>query len=160
MYDAKKQDIYLNKYVSFHRTVKKVVSMATIIFSSTGLISWLTTNGNSLFTGIALSLSVISKLIELFQSQIIASDEYLSDVSELRMLCIDYYNHVQSIFIDLRIKKTDQHTAWERYGQHINLKNKIEEKLGNTKIWIFNYINKSSNLETTNYMARYYEQTK
>jgi len=62
MYEAKKLDIYLNKYVSFHKSVKKWVSIITIILSSTSLIAWLN-DKNSLFTGLSIGLSIIAKLL-------------------------------------------------------------------------------------------------
>lgn len=158
MYDSKKFDIYLNKYVSFHKTVKKTINIITIILTSTSLIAWLSNRGAT-FTGIALGLSAFSKLLELLQNQFIASDEYLSDVSELRILWIEYYLIVQKIFVDFRLKKIDKNQAWDEYSRNSELKKKIEEKQGNTKIWIFWHLNKSSDKETTNYMRRYYEQT-
>lgn len=158
MYEAKKLDIYLNKYVSFHKSVKKWFSIITIILSSTSLIAWLN-DKNSLFTGLSIGLSIIAKLLELLQSHIIASDEYLNDIIEIRNQWLEYFFAIEIIFIEYQFSIIDKTTTIEKYKLNRNLKKDIESKMGNLKIWMFYCMNKSTDKETNFYMNKYYEQT-
>lgn len=155
--DAKKKDIYLNKYVSFHKSVKKWFSIFTVILSSTSLIAWLKDRGAYL-TGLSIGLSIIAKSLELLQSHIIASDEYLNDILDVRKLWLDYFFAIEEIYIERRFELINRKEAIEKYKAQKELKKEIENKMGSLKIWIFYFMNKSADNETNFYLNKYYEQ--
>lgn len=153
MLECKKHDIYLNKYISFHKAVKKIISIVTIVLTSTGIISFLE---KWQYTEVVLILSFLSKSLELLQSHIIANDEYLNDIHEIRSKWIEKYFKLEIIFLDFSFGNISEIESLERYKLLKPLEKEISDKMGNIKIWEFWYMNRVSNKYSNLLMKKYH----
>ena len=154
LYDVKKHTVYLIKYISFLKSVKKFFELTTIALTSTGFIAWLSDKG-SLWTGISAGLATGIKLLELIQDKLIANDEYMEDVAELRDKWCNYLSELESLWIGYQVKTFNEAQASEKFRSFKKIKADIDKSDARIKIWIIWLVNKKSDMETTNYMKRY-----
>jgi hypothetical protein len=157
LYDAKKNEIYITQYLSFLKSVKKILEIATILLTSTGFISWLADKG-SVWTGISAGLATTVKLIELIQDKLIANDEYIENVAILGDNWHNYSSELDSLWIDYMVDKVDDKQASEIFKKLKRRKKEVMKTGGRIKVWVFWTVNDSSDEETTNYMKRYLNQ--
>lgn len=154
LYDVKKHTVYLIKYIYFLKSVKKFFELTTIALTSSGFIVWLSDKG-SVWTGVSAGLATGVKLLELIQDKLIANDEYMEDVAELRDKWCDYFNELESLWIGYRVGTFNEKQASDQFGSFKKVKADIDKSDARIKIWIIWTVNRKSNTETTNYMKRY-----
>ncbi len=108
MYYAKKNIEFLSIYISFIRTTRKYIDLFTLLFTTTGIISWFSENNeNLIFTGISLFLAAFLQVVDIIQTKFVASDEYIDNVRQLKAKWITYFDTLEKIWFDIRIKKIE-----------------------------------------------------
>lgn len=158
MYYAKKNEEYITLYISFLKSIKKYIDLIIIIFTSTGVLSWFSENKESkIIMGVCLVIVGIFQSIEIIQTKFIASDEYIDDAIDLKLQWIAYFNKLEKLLLDTKINKTDNSTILSSYNRLKSLKQSIEKKDSDIKLWRIHIINKKADLRTNNFMYRYYE---
>jgi hypothetical protein len=159
MYLAKKNEEYIVLYISLIKSIKKYIDFSTLIFSSLGVVSWLSDKeGSKLIMGLSLILVAILQIIEIIQIKFIASDEYIDDIRELKSKWTTYFNDLEDILIDIKVEKINNKTSAVSFQKLKPFKQSIEHIDSDIKIWILPRLNKKADLLTTNFMKRYYEQ--
>jgi hypothetical protein len=144
--DRKYGEIYLTKYLSLQRTLKKTFTILTLLISISGILGWKYFED---YAWIAFGLISIMQLLTLIENQLIRSEKEVEKISNLRMMYTKYFHKLEenatNQFFELR--KTD----WE----------KIEELDCKLDIKKFNRLMNKTDIETNQYLNKYhnYEQT-
>ena len=158
MYYAKKNIEFLSIYISFIRTTRKYIDLFTLLFTTTGIISWFSENNeNLIFTGISLFLAAFLQVVNIIQTKFVASDEYIDNVRQLKAKWITYFDTLEKIWFDIRIKKIESSIIADLFIETKPLKQSIEDIDSDIKLWQLSFITKKANILTNNFMRRYYE---
>ena len=158
MYYAKKNIEFLSIYISFIRTTRKYIDLFTLLFTTTGIISWFSENNeNLIFTGISLFLAAFLQVVDIIQTKFVASDEYIDNVRQLKAKWITYFDTLEKIWFDIRIKKIESSIIADLFIETKPLKQSIEDIDSDIKLWQLSFITKKANILTNNFMRRYYE---
>lgn len=158
MYYAKKNIEFLSIYISFIRTTRKYIDFFTLLFTTTGIISWFSENNeNLIFTGISLFLAAFLQVVDIIQTKFVASDEYIDDIRQLKAKWITYFDTLEKIWFDIRIKKIESSIIADLFIETKPLKQSIEDIDSDIKLWQLSFITKKANILTNNFMRRYYE---
>ena len=158
MYYAKKNIEFLSIYISFIRTTRKYIDLFTLLFTTTGIISWFSENNeNLIFTGISLFLAAFLQVVDIIQTKFVASDEYIDNVRQLKAKWITYFDTLEKIWFDIRIKKIESSIIADLFIETKTLKQSIEDIDSDIKLWQLSFITKKANILTNNFMRRYYE---
>ena len=158
MYYAKKNIEFLSIYISFIRRTRKYIDLFTLLFTTTGIISWFSENNeNLIFTGISLFLAAFLQVVDIIQTKFVASDEYIDNVRQLKAKWITYFDTLEKIWFDIRIKKIESSIIADLFIETKPLKQSIEDIDSDIKLWQLSFITKKANILTNNFMRRYYE---
>lgn len=158
MYYAKKNEEFISVYISFLRTTRKFIDFFTLLFTTTGIISWFSENNESMiFTGISLFLVGFLQVVDIIQTKFVASDEYIDDVRQLKKNWTSYFDNLEKIWFDINIKKIENSIIVDSFLEIKPMKQSIEELDSDIKLWQIPFITKKANILTTNFMKRYYE---
>lgn len=158
MYYAKKNEEFISIYISFLRTTRKFIDFFTLLFTTTGIISWFSENNESMiFTGISLFLVGFLQIVDIIQTKFVASDEYIDDVRQLKTKWITYFDSLEKIWFDINIKKIDNSIIVDYFLEIKPIKQNLEDLDSDIKLWKIPFINKRADILTTNFMNSYYE---
>jgi len=158
MYYAKKNEEFISAYISFLRTTRKFIDFFTLLFTTTGIISWFSENNESMiFTGISLFLVGFLQVVDIIQTKFVASDEYIDDVRQLKKNWTSYFDSLEKIWFDINIKKIENSIIVDSFLEIKPIKQSIEDLDSDIKLWQIPFITKKTNILTTNFMKRYYE---
>jgi hypothetical protein len=156
MYYAKKNDEFISIYISFLKSTKKFFEITILLLTASGFLTWISTkNTNSLLIGLSIGLATFLKLLELMQDKLIANDEYIDDVIELRKNWIIYFDKLEKVWFDLNQKRIDDNKASDIFSELKTLKLSIEQADSDIKLWNFFFLNRKADKLTNNYMTRY-----
>ena len=156
MYYAKKNDEFISIYISFLKSTKKFFEITILLLTTSGFLTWISTkNTNSIFIGISVGLATFLKLLELVQDKMIANDEYIDDVIELRKNWIIYFDKLEKIWLDLNQKRIDDNKASDTFSELKPLKLSIEQADSDIKLWSFFFLNRKADRLTNSFMTRY-----
>jgi len=158
MVNMKYLEIYLGKYLSFQRTVKKAFKIFTLVASISGILGWKYFEN---YISIVLALIALIQILLLVESEIIRSDKEIEEISNLRMMCTRYFNKLERLWnesffemipdIDAMNKYFDLRVSdWERI-EEINCRINIKE---------YRFFSKDTERKTNLYLNKYhnYEQ--
>ena len=149
MYYAKKNIEFLSIYISFIRTTRKYIDLFTLLFTTTGIISWFSENNeNLIFTGISLFLAAFLQVVDIIQTKFVASDEYIDNVRQLKAKWITYFDTLEKIWFDIRIKKIESSIIADLFIETKPLKQSIEDIDSDIKLWQLSFITKKTNILT------------
>ena len=141
-----------NRFAVFQQT------LFTLLFTTTGIISWFSENNeNLIFTGISLFLAAFLQVVDIIQTKFVASDEYIDNVRQLKAKWITYFDTLEKIWFDIRIKKIESSIIADLFIETKPLKQSIEDIDSDIKLWQLSFITKKANILTNNFMRRYYE---
>lgn len=158
MYYAKKNEEYIVLYLSFLRSTKKYIDFLILIFTSTGVLSWISKNEESkLIMGFSLFLVGVLQVIEIIQTKFIASDEYIDNIRGLKSKWTTYFDDLENIWIDTKVNKINNSESADSFQKLKPFRQSIEDIDSDIKIWKIFFLNKKADLQTTNFMKRYYE---
>ena len=156
MYYAKKNDEFISIYISFLKSTKKYFEITILLLTSSGFITWISTkNTNSILIGVSIGLASFLQLLELVQDKLIANDEYIDDVIELRKNWIIYFNKLEKIWLDLNQKRIDDIKASDEFLELKPLKLSIEQADSDIKLWELFFLKRKADKLTNNFMTRY-----
>ena len=158
MYYAKKNEEYIISYISFLKSTKKYIDFFILIFTSTGVISWMSENEHSkIVVGFCLFAVGILQVIEIIQTKFIASDEYIDNLRDLKSRWTTYFDDLENIWIDMKVNKINNIESANIFQSLKPYRQSIENIDSDIKIWKIFHINKKTDLLTTKFMKRYYE---
>ena len=156
MYYAKKNDEFISIYISFLKSTKKFFEITILLLTSSGFITWISTkNTNSILIGVSVGLASFLQLLELLQDKLIANDEYIDDVIDLRKNWIIYFDKLEKIWLDLNQKRIDDIEASDAFLELKKIKLSIEQTDSNIKLWEPFFLKHKADKLTNNYMTRY-----
>jgi hypothetical protein len=123
--DAKYGEIYLAYYINRCKNVKKTFRIVTLVFSAGGVFGW------KIWEPIALIACVIIagiQLLNLIENQIVASDDELIKIGELRSLYLKYFNKLERLWTDFEGGTVrDEDASSQFFALRKGLKEKIEK---------------------------------
>ncbi|EIA07448.1 hypothetical protein [Flavobacterium frigoris] len=160
MVDKKYGEIYLTKYLSLQRTLKKYFTIMTLLVSVSGILSWKFFED---YAWIAFVLIAIMQLVILIENQIIRSDKEIEEISNLRMMYTKYFNKLEQLYTEFHYNRITKENAIDKYFELRKTDwEKIEELDCKLDIKKFNYLMNESENESNQYINQYhnYEQTK
>ena len=108
--DIKYGEIYLTKYLSFHRRLKKTFNIITLLISVSGILGWKYFEN---YAWIAFILIAIMQLFTLIENEIIRSDKEIEEISNLRMCYTKYFNKLEKLWSDIKLGKITTEEALE-----------------------------------------------
>lgn len=156
MYNAKKNDEYIVVYIALLKTSKKFFELSILLLTSTGFIVWLSSKNTSIFIGLSTGLAAFLKILELIQDKIVASDEYIKDVIDLRFKWMTYYDNISKIWLNLEHERINNDEASRQFEKLRSKKRDIEIDDSNIKIWQIFFLNNKADLRTNKHMEQYY----
>lgn len=110
--DIKYGEIYLTKYLSFHRRLKKTFNIMTLLISVSGILGWKYFED---YAWIAFILIAIMQLFTLIENEIIRSDKEIEEISNLRMCYTKYFNKLEKLWSDIKLGKIKTEEALEYF---------------------------------------------
>ena len=156
MYYAKKNDEFISIYISFLKSTKKFFEITILLLTSSGFITWISTKStSSILIGLSIGLALFLQLLGLVQDKLIANDEYIDDVIELRKNWIIYFDKLEKIWLDLNQKRIDDNKASDTFSELKTFKLLIEQADSDIKLWNFSFLNRKADRLTNNFMTRY-----
>lgn len=154
MVDRKYGEIYLTKYLSLQRSLKKTFTIMTLLISVSGILGWKYFED---YAWIALILISIMQLFTLIENQLIRSDKEIEEISNLRMMYTKYFNKLEPLFIEYKFNRI---TEEEARSQFFELRKtdweKIEELDCKLDIKTFKFLMDKSDIEITQYINKYH----
>lgn len=159
MVDKKYGEIYLTKYLSLQRNLKKYFTIMTLLVSVSGILSWKFFED---YAWIAFVLIAIMQLVILIENQIIRSDKEIEEISNLRMMYTKYFNKLEQLYTEYHYDRITKENAIDRYFELRKTDwEKIEELDSKLDIKKYNYLMNESENESKQYINQYhnYEQT-
>ncbi len=158
MYYAKKNEEYIVLYLSFLRSTKKYIDFFILIFTSTGVISWISDNKESkIIMAFSLFTVGVLQVIEIIQTKFVASDEYIDNIRALKAKWTTYFDDLENILIDTKVNKINNTESANSFQKLKPFRQSIEDIDSDLKIWNIFFLNKKADLITTNFMKRYHE---
>lgn len=154
---AKKNELYLTRYISFQKGFKKSLEIAILLLTSTGLLTWLDANKQvTTLTKWSIGLSIVLQLAQLLLDKVVANEEHIDDLRHLKKLWVEYFDKLEHIHFSIFHDNMTDKEAFDRYMATKPFRQNIEDLDSDIKIWgLFFITNKSNNL-TKQYMSRYY----
>lgn len=160
MIDRKFGEIYLTKYLSLQRALKKTFAILTILISVSGILGWKYFED---YAWIAFILISIMQLFTLVENQLIRSDKEIEEISNLRMLYTKYFNKLEQLYTEYYFNRVTEEIAANQFFELRKTDwEKIEELDCKLDIKKFNYLMNKSDIDINQYINKYhnYEQRK
>ncbi len=154
MIDKKYGEIYLTKYLSVQRTLKKSFAIMTLVISVSGVLGWKYFEN---YTWLAFILISIMQLVLLIENQLIRSDKEIEEISDLRLMYTRYFNKLERLWTELHYKKINEETAIDRYFKLRKSDwEKIEELDCKLDIKRYKRLMNITEIETNQYINKYH----
>jgi hypothetical protein len=152
---SKKYELFLTEYIAFIKGSKKYAEIATLVFSSSGLVSWISTKDTK-WLAISSVVSVAAKVAELFVDKLIANDEYVQDLAEFKTEWLAHFYKVEKIFLQWHLGEAASDCVLNYYFDVIvPSRQLLEKKDAEIKIWRFPHLNWISDKRTNKSMSIY-----
>ena len=154
MVDKKYGEIYLTKYLSLQRTLKKSFTIFTLIISVSGILGWKYFEN---YAWIAFILISVMQLFILIENQIIRSETEIEQISELRLLYTKYFNKLEKLWTAFYCNRIDEETAFHDYFELRKTDwEKIEELDSKLNIRRYKYLMNKTEVETNKYLNKFH----
>ncbi len=152
--DIKFGEIYLTKYLSFHRKLKKLFNIMTLLISVSGILGWKFFED---YAWIAFILIAIMQLFTLIENQLIRSDKEIEQIFELKMLYTKYFHKLENLWSDYKEDKISEASASTSFFElRKNDWEKIQELDGKLDIKDLKKMMEKTETETNNYLNKYH----
>ena len=158
MIDRKYGEIYLTKYLSLQRTLKKAFTIMTLLISVSGILGWKYFEN---YAWIAFLLISIMQLFNLIENQLIRSEKEVEEISNLRMMYTKYFHKLEQLYTEFYFNRMTEENATNHFFELRKTDwEKIEELDCKLNIKKFYNLMKKSDIETNKYFNKYhnYEQ--
>ena len=146
-------DEYLILYIERLRQTRKRINVLTIIFSTTGILSW------KLWTylpAVTSGLVAILQLFKLIENKVIATDADIEKFSELRMMQYDITNRYEKLWIEYDCKKITEEQATDRFFEFRDIAKEIKSLSNKLDIKETVKLQNLADIKTNNYLKQYY----
>lgn len=158
MVDRKYGEIYLTKYISLQRALKKTFTILTLLISVSGILGWKYFENYAWLAFIAIS---IMQLFTLIENQLIRSEKEVEEISNLRMMYTKYFNKLEQLYTEFYFNRITEENATNQFFELRKTDwEKIEELDCKLDIKKFNGLMNKTDIETNQYLNKYhnYEQ--
>lgn len=147
-------EIYLSKYLSLQRKLKRTFNIITLLLSVSGILGWKFFEN---YAWIAFILICIMQLFTLVENQIIRSDKEIDQISELKLLYVRYCNKLEKLWYDFHNKKITEEESNSLFFQYRSDDwEKIEVLDGKLDIKQYNSMMNKTEIEALNYLKNYH----
>lgn len=147
-------EIYLTKYLSLQRTLKKYFQILTLLVSLSGILGWKYFEN---YVWVAFILIAIVQLILLIENHLIRTDAEIEEISSLRMMYTRYFNKLEILWTKYQYKQLDEENTINEYFELRQSDwEKIEELDCKLNIKKYNVLMKNTEIETNNYLNKYH----
>lgn len=154
MIDIKYGEIYLTKYLSLQRNLKKTFTIITLIMSIQGIFSWKYFED---YTWIAFLLILLIQLFTLIENQIIRSDKEIEEIRNLRMMYTKYFNKLEKFYTEYYYNRIKEKDATDKFFELRNIYwEKIEETDCKLNIKRYKHLMNESEIETNQYINKHH----
>ena len=152
--DIKYGEIYLTKYLSFQKSLKKTFNILTLVLSVSGIFGW---KYFEEYAWIAFFLIAIMQLFSLIENQLIRTDNEIDDILRLRMLYSKYFNQIERIWM---MVESDQISQKESIAKFLDLRDSdwlvLEELDNKLDIKQWGFIESKTQIETNIYIKKHH----
>ena len=158
MVDRKYGEIYLTKYLSLQRSLKKTFSILTLLISVSGILGWKYFED---YAWIAFILISIMQLITLIENQLIRSEKEVEEISDLKMMYTKYFHKLEKLYTEFYFNRITEENATNQFFElKKNDWEKIEELDCKLDIKKFSYLINETDVEINQYLNKFhnYEQ--
>jgi len=147
-------EIYLTKYLSLQRTLKKSFQILTLSVSLSGILGWKYFEN---YVWVAFILIAIVQLILLIENHLIRTDKEIEEISSLRMMYTRYFNKLEILWTKYQYNQLDEENTINEYFELRQSDwEKIEELDCKLNIKKYNLLRKDTEMETNNYLNKYH----
>ncbi|MGF7214747.1 multidrug efflux pump subunit AcrB [Spirosoma lacussanchae] len=155
MLDAKMREFYCTAYLKRHRNIKRLYKVATLVFSTSGILGWAFLKDSTFGIVTSSIISVIS-LLQLIEGQIFHSDDQLDSVCQLTLCYETHFRRIEQLFNQLNAWEIEDAQASKTYYQLCETYSK-EIFDSSKKVTIKNHerMKAESESEAQSYLQRY-----
>lgn len=147
-------EIYLSKYLSFQRTLKKIFNIMTLVLSVSGIIGWKYFED---YAWIAFAIIAVMQLFTLIENEIIRSDKEIEEISSLRMEYVKYLNKLEELWTKCQYDEIKDKTASKKYFKLRKIYwEKIEQIDSKLNIKRYKRMMQRTEKETNHYLNKYH----
>ncbi|SDT43790.1 hypothetical protein SAMN05216490_3479 [Mucilaginibacter mallensis] len=146
-------DCYLNVYLESQKSIKKWVKIATLLFSSSGIMGWAFWKDAPIVSCIVIT---IIQLFNLVQKQIILSDIEIAHIANLKGLFFSHFNKVEKLWVDYRAGRITEEAASESFYKLRKEYVKIEKLDTKLNVKERDYLKKRAKKHIDAYISQYH----
>ncbi len=156
LYQSKKNEMYLTAYINFIKSCKKWVEITSLLLSTSGIAAWFSTK-NAQWAALTSSMSVGVKLSELFFEKMIANEDHVQDLVELKNSWLTYFYETEKIWLKWHSAQLTEAEVLQLYSDKlIGMRSKLEERNSAMKIWKVYHLTKQSDAQSVRAMDQYF----
>lgn len=154
MIDKKYGEIYLTKYLSRQRTLKKSFAIFTLLISGSGILGWKYFEN---YAWIAFILISLMQLFLLIENHLIRSDKEIEEISDLRLMYTRYFNKLERLWAEFHYSTIDNEVVLDKYFKLRKSDwEKIEELDCKLDIKRYKGLMNKTEIETNQYIDKYH----
>ena len=154
MLDIKFGEIYLKKYLTLQKSLRKIFQIMILIVSSSGILGW---KFFEKYAWVAFLLISIMQVFLLIKNQLVFSEKEMGQLAKLRMLYASYNNKLEKVWSEYYRRKTDEDEALSVFFDYRE-KDRAEILSLQSKLDIrhVNWLIKQTNNEIEIYLRKYH----
>lgn len=153
MADAKAGERFLDRYIYFHKSLKKTFTIITLIISFGGILKWKQFES---YVSIAFLIIAIMQLVILVQNQFVRNDKEVESLIRLKILYNKYYRQLERIWIEFESSEIDEKRAKnDYYAIQDELQEQIEILDSELHIRGWKFMAKKATLDANNYLNKF-----
>lgn len=153
MADAKAGEKFLERYIYFHKSLKKGFTVITLIISFTGILKWKQFEDYVSYAFLAIA---ILQLVILIQNQFLKSDKQVEDLIRLKIMYGKYYRKLERLWMEHQSDSMDEANVRNKYySLQDQLQEPIERLDSELHIRGWDFIAKKATLDANKYLLKF-----
>lgn len=149
-------DDYLVAYIKKLKDTRKLTNILTILFSTSGLLSWKIWQ---FFPVITSGLIAVIQLFKTIENQFIPSDKDIEQTIILREKYCAYWNAAEKLWIEYNSNKLNEDQAQKEFFKLRKSAFEIESLDNKLNIQRISKLQDKADIETNNYLNQYHIKT-
>lgn len=160
MLDMKMGYNYLNAYLDHHIFLRKVFQFSTIIFSASGIVSWIAKKPE--YAGIACAVIFAMDLLKKIEPFLIRTENDITEIRKLTGMYNRLFDQYEKLFIELKSNEIAEDKAKDEFFQIRSTfaqADDLDNVIGIKSNWRYRHLKKKARNKTYNYLNLHYLKT-
>lgn len=146
-------DDYLILYVNRLKSSRKWTNIMTLIFSTSGILSWKLWQ---YLPAITCGLIAFLQLFKLIENQIIPTDKDIEQTTILREKYFSYWNNAEKLWIEFKYNKLSEEEVQNKFFKLRESSHEIESLDNKLNIQKLTKLQDKADIQTNNYINQYH----